>query len=141
MGSNENEKTIGIISGVWDLFHVGHAKAIMSAKEQSDILYIGVNSDDFIEEYKGKSTVVDEEWRLKLINQLFGKGFIKDSFYTKEHFEKYDINTIFIGENWKGSEVYKEYQRKYPHIKIVYLPTTPGISSTKIRKWVSETLK
>lgn len=134
----KNEDTIGIISGAWDLFHVGHAKAIMTAKEQVDILHIGVNSDEFIKEYKNKEPVIKEEWRLKLINQLFGNGFIKNSFYTKEHFEKYNIDTIFIGENWKGSEVYKEYKRKYPHIKIVYLPTTQGISTTQIIKWLKE---
>jgi len=134
----KNKRRIGVISGAWDLFHVGHAKAIMKAKELSDELYIGVNSDKFIEEYKGKKPVVNQEWRLKLINQLFGNGFIKDSFYKKQHFEKFNINTIFQGENWKGSEIYKEYENRYTDIEIIFIPTTSGISSTKIRKWAKK---
>lgn len=39
--------------GSWDLLHIGHVRYLIKAKEQGDILVIGVDTDRAIKFYKG----------------------------------------------------------------------------------------
>lgn len=48
-----NNKKIVLASGCFDLLHVGHIRFIKQAKEQGDVLVLGVNSDISIKKIKG----------------------------------------------------------------------------------------
>lgn len=48
------EKTIVTCNGAFDLLHIGHIKFLQEAKEQGDILIVGLNSDSSIKKYKDK---------------------------------------------------------------------------------------
>lgn len=39
--------------GSWDLLHIGHVRYLIKAKEQGDILVVGVDSDQAVKLYKG----------------------------------------------------------------------------------------
>lgn len=47
--------------------------------------------------------------------------------------KKYGVDTFVIGDDWKGKF---DYLNEY--CKVIYLPRTEGISSTKIKKEISD---
>lgn len=62
---------IGIVGGVWDLFHIGHAKYLQLAKSQCDVLIVVVDSDELVRYRKGPSRpVVPEEERIATLHYL-----------------------------------------------------------------------
>lgn len=59
---------IVLTSGSFDLFHIGHSRYIEKAKEQGDILVVGVDSDDKIKKRKGPHrSIVSEEERMEIL--------------------------------------------------------------------------
>lgn len=72
--------TIGFVTGVWDLIHIGHAEYIQHGKEEVSKLYphtdhvimvVGVDSDDFTRLRKGPDRpVVPQEERLRMLGHL-----------------------------------------------------------------------
>lgn len=62
---------IVLTSGTWDLFHVGHARYLELAKEQGDILIVGVDSDAKVRKRKGPHRpVVPEEERVSVLSHI-----------------------------------------------------------------------
>ena len=48
----ENSKRIVTINGSFDLIHAGHIRSLKFAKEQGDVLFLGLNSDKSVKSYK-----------------------------------------------------------------------------------------
>jgi glycerol-3-phosphate cytidylyltransferase len=50
-------------------------------------------------------------------------------------FQKHKFNKIFIGDDWKGNDRWAETEQamKELGVEMVWLPHTPGVSSTAIR--------
>lgn len=64
-------KTIGLVQGSWDLFHLGHLKYIKKAKSLCDFLVIGMDSDEKIRARKGPGRpIIPEKERYEFIKQL-----------------------------------------------------------------------
>ncbi|MDQ8046562.1 MAG: adenylyltransferase/cytidyltransferase family protein, partial [Patulibacter sp.] len=64
----EREQKIVLTSGSFDLIHLGHVKYLARAKEQGDILAVGVDSDAKIRRRKGDDRpMVPEGERLELL--------------------------------------------------------------------------
>jgi D-beta-D-heptose 7-phosphate kinase/D-beta-D-heptose 1-phosphate adenosyltransferase len=54
--------------GSWDLLHIGHVRYLIKAKEQGDILVVGVDTDRAIKFYKGPlRPVVPEVERCEML--------------------------------------------------------------------------
>ncbi|RPH25298.1 MAG: hypothetical protein EHM93_20060 [Bacteroidales bacterium] len=51
----KQNKTIGYISGCFDLIHIGHINLFRFAKTHVDILFVGIDSDEYIKNAKGLS--------------------------------------------------------------------------------------
>jgi D-beta-D-heptose 7-phosphate kinase/D-beta-D-heptose 1-phosphate adenosyltransferase len=62
-------KKIVIATGGFDPLHSGHIQYLKRAKELGDILYVGVNSDEWLVRKKGKAFMSQFE-RLKIIQEL-----------------------------------------------------------------------
>jgi rfaE bifunctional protein nucleotidyltransferase chain/domain len=59
---------VGYTSGVYDMFHVGHAKYLEKAKEFCDVLILAVDSDELVKKDKGpKRPIVGLEERIDIL--------------------------------------------------------------------------
>ncbi len=64
-------KTIVTTNGSYDILHAGHVASLEEAKEQGDILIVGVNSDASVKQYKSADRpIVGERERARLLAGL-----------------------------------------------------------------------
>lgn len=60
-GLREDEKRIVTCNGAFDLLHPGHIRFLEEAKEQGDVLIVGLNSDSSIKRYKSKDRPIEDQ--------------------------------------------------------------------------------
>src|SRR4029078_1929027 len=64
-------KRVVFTNGCFDIIHLGHVKYFQWAKQQGDILVVGVNTDAGIRRLKGaKRPVINEEDRVGVLEEL-----------------------------------------------------------------------
>lgn len=64
-------KTIGLITGCFDILHIGHIELFQSAKSQVDILIVGVENDETIKKSKGVNRPVNnQDTRLRFLEAV-----------------------------------------------------------------------
>ena len=120
-----------ITYGSFDLFHEGHYQLLKKAKALGDHLTVGVTTEHY-DELRGKLNLVDSIHTR--INNVWETGFA-DEIIVEDHegqkiedIQKYGIDIFTLGSDWVGRF---DYLKRY--CKVVYLPRTTGISSSKIR--------
>jgi len=128
----------GYTAGVFDVFHIGHLNLLRNAKELCDFLIVGVNSDELVELYKKKKTIQSLKDRMDIISSIRLVDAVVGN-YTLDKmsaWEKYHFDVIFIGDDWKGNERWKQTEKELSlvGVEVVYLPHTSGISSSIIRE-------
>lgn len=121
-----------ITYGTYDLLHYGHVRLLERAKALGDYLIVGVTADDF-DKTRGKINV--QQPLMERIEAVRTTG-IADKIIIEEYegqkiddIKKYDINIFTVGSDWVGCF---DYLNQY--CKVVYLPRTEGVSSSKIRE-------
>ena len=58
-------------NGCFDLMHAGHASYLQFARQQGDVLVVGLNTDASVRRYKGeKRPIVDEQSRARMMAAL-----------------------------------------------------------------------
>ena len=134
----EKKYRIGYTDGVYDLFHVGHLNMIQTAKSRCEYLIVGVHGDDEVEEYKHRRPIINENDRKRIIESIKGVDRAEiNRFRDKlKLWELYHFDVIFIGDDWKGTERWNNFEKVLAEINVdvVYVPYTRGISTTDIRK-------
>lgn len=128
---------IGYTTGVFDLFHIGHLNILKKAKEDCDYLIVGVTTDELVKKRKNKTPIIPFTERLQIIGSI---KFV-DEVIPQDHmdkfkiWEKYKFNKMFVGDDWKGSDKWNEYEKQFNavNVEIVYFPYTKTTSSTLLR--------
>lgn len=57
----DQNKTIVLIGGCFDIIHLGHIKFIQKAKEKGDVLFILLESDESARRLKGKNRPINSQ--------------------------------------------------------------------------------
>lgn len=129
---------IGFTDGVYDMFHVGHLNMIKEAKKRCDYLIVGVHSDEIVEGYKNRKTVINENDRREIIEAIryVDKAVINKTRDKLELFKEHHFDVVFIGDDWKGTERWNNFEKILAEIGVTveYIPYTKGISTTQIRE-------
>lgn len=133
----EKKKRIGYTQGCFDMFHVGHLNLLNNARSQCDYLIVGVNSDALMSSYKKKVPVICEEFRKTIVENIksVDEAHIVNTLDKLEILKSITYDTIFIGDDWKGSQRWtdtEEELRKHG-IDVVFLPYTQNVSSSMLR--------
>lgn len=131
------DKIIGFTAGVFDMFHIGHLNLLKNAAARCDYLIVGVNSDELVQSYKDKKTIVPLTERMEIIRQIkYVDEVIRiDSLDKKKSWEMLHYDRLFIGDDWKGNPRWKKTEEEMAEfgVKVIYLPHTDGTSSTLLR--------
>lgn len=57
----KNGKKVGFTNGCFDLLHLGHLNSFMQAKNECDVLIVGLNTDASVHRLKGENRPVNDE--------------------------------------------------------------------------------
>ena len=125
---------IGYTTGVFDLFHIGHLNILEKAKEQCKYLIVGVSTDEVVKEYKNKTPIIPFDERIRIVEAIkyVDKVVPQTTMNKKDAWEKLHFEVMFHGDDWKGSDLYKKYEKEFEGtgVDVVFLPHTEGTSST-----------
>ena len=123
--------------GTFDVFHIGHLRILLRAKELGSTLIVGVSSDDMNFKKKKRLPIYPENERMQIVAALkcVDDTFLEESMEQKRQYlieNRADI--LVMGDDWVGRfDEFKDI------CEVVYLPRTVGVSTTetieKIRRY------
>lgn len=130
-----------ITYGSFDLLHEGHINLLKRARDLGDYLIVGLSTDEFNWKSKQKKSFFPYKKRKMLLQSLnYVDQVIPENEWGQKakDIKKYHINIFAMGGDWKGKFDNLKIQT---NAKVIYLPRTPGISSTKIKNVLNGTHK
>jgi glycerol-3-phosphate cytidylyltransferase len=138
------DKIVGYTSGVFDLFHIGHLNILKKSREHCDYLIVGVSTDELVQEYKNKKTIIPFEERKEIIESIkYVDKVVPQVTMNKKKAQKlYKYNKIFVGDDWKNTEKWNQIEKDFNKVgvEVVYFPYTKRTSSTKINEILDDIL-
>jgi glycerol-3-phosphate cytidylyltransferase len=121
-----------ITYGTFDLLHYGHINLLKRAKALGDYLIVALSTDEFNLREKNKVCYFSYEERKHLLEAIRYVDLVipEESWEQKKtDVALYHVDTFVIGDDWEGKFDFLKDQ-----CQVVYLPRTPEISTTKIKK-------
>lgn len=135
-------KKIVWTNGCFDLLHLGHVDYLSQAKDQGDILIVGVNSDASVKRIKKAGRpITDEHSRSMIIAAL---GFVdavvlfdEDTPYEMIKFIQPDV--LVKGSDYKAEEIVGYDIVKAKNGSVVTIDFLEGYSTTSIEEKIKRT--
>ncbi|MGB9372953.1 MAG: adenylyltransferase/cytidyltransferase family protein [Jiangellales bacterium] len=127
--------TVGITYGTFDLFHIGHLRILERTRALCDRMVVGVSTDEF-NALKGKRTAVPFHDRASIVSALrcVDEVIPEESWDQKQgDITRHSVDLLVMGDDWRG-----QFDDLADLCEVVYLPRTPGISTTELRGHVVE---
>lgn len=123
-----------ITYGTFDLLHYGHINLLKRAKEQGDYLIVALSTDEFNWNEKQKKCYFSYEKRKQLLEAIRYVDLVipENSWEQKvPDVSLYQIDVFVMGDDWTGKF---DFIERKADAEVVYLPRTPEISTTQIKK-------
>lgn len=133
-----------IIFGTWDLFHVGHLRAIVKARRSllNGELVVGVEADALASLGKGEKPVICEAQRLEIVSAVkaVDKAFIYQTHEYMWFIRKHEANCLVWCRDNCHEERHAELLRDAAGagVTIIYIDRCPDISTTAIRERIRD---
>lgn len=140
----EKGKKIVFTNGCFDLLHPGHIRCLKKAREQGDILIVGLNSDNSVKKIKGPGRpFLPENERALMLAALEAVDYVVlfNESTPLKLIKLIQPDILVKGEEYRkrkvvGSSVVKKYGGK-----VVFIPMLPGYSTTRIAERLAQTYK
>ena len=135
-------KTIVLVTGVFDILHSEHQKFLIKAKQQDNILLVGLESDTRVKKLKGSHRPINSiNIRLKNLADLNIADYVfslPQKFNTKKDYQniikQIKPHILAISSHTPNQPLKKKILEKYGGKIKVVLPHNPQVSTTKIIK-------
>jgi len=132
--------------GSFDIFHFGHMNFLKNCRVISDEIIVALNTDEFINEYKGSPPIMTYEERKKtlLLSNYVDAVIPNDGgFDSKPAILSIKPKIIAIGDDWAKKDYYKQMNFTQEwldenNIVLVYIPYTKGISSSELKERIKK---
>ena len=121
-----------ITYGTFDLLHYGHINLLRRAKALGDYLIVVLSTDEFNWNEKHKKCYFSYEIRKQLLEAIrYVDLVIPEENWDQKitDVQEYHVDTFVMGDDWVG-----KFDFLKPYCDVVYLPRTPEISTTQIKK-------
>ena len=136
---------IGLLMGVFDLFHIGHLNLIRRAKAQCRFLRIGILSDNLVHEFKQIYPTIPQEERMEILRALRDVDEVvllksKEEVSRLHEWHKRPFDCFFSGDDYADNTywAWEKEELKKLGADIVFFPYTKTRSSSMIRKELQE---
>jgi D-beta-D-heptose 7-phosphate kinase/D-beta-D-heptose 1-phosphate adenosyltransferase len=129
---------IVLVSGSWDMLHIGHLKYLEVAKKEGDILIVGIDSDEKIRKRKGSNRpIVPESERMQMLAHCRHVDVIvikksDDSKLSLLRLVKPD--TLIISETTKHKKTNLKEMERYCNSIVMLKPQAKTSTTAKLRK-------
>jgi len=133
------------VPGTWDLFHFGHVRLLARCAGLFEEVFVGVNSDRWVEETKGRAPFLSEEERAEVVGACrlvsavaivtdpFGDVVRDEGPYTSI-LDEIEPEFVVVGSDWLGKIGSLRGAERLGDRGVVFLPYTETISSSEIRR-------
>lgn len=121
-----------ITYGTFDLLHYGHINLLQRAKALGDYLIVALSTDEFNCRQKHKNCYFSYRERKRLLEAIRYVDLVipeEDWDQKINDMKEYHIDTFVMGNDWEG-----KFDFLKPYCEVVYLPRTPEISTSQIKK-------
>jgi cytidyltransferase-like protein len=135
---------VGYISGVFDLFHVGHVNLLRRAKELCDHLIVGVVTDEQVMNSKKTTPHIPYEQRAAVVAACRYVDEVvmvpPDAPGPEEAYRRYHYDAQFCGSDYADDPYWKGIRNWLRNMNsdLVIFPYTQETSSSKIKELIDK---
>lgn len=127
--------------GTFDLIHSGHVNFLRRCAEIGTVT-VALNTDEFIEAYKGKPPIMSFDERYAVLSELRCVSNVIPNWGdadSKPAILEVSPDVIAIGSDWARRDYYKQMNFDQDWldgcgISLMYIPYTKGISTTELKR-------
>ena len=143
-----DKRRVVLMSGVFDLFHYGHFKALEKASRMGDLLIVQIDGNQLVKKRKSTNRpYLDEGVRARMIaafefvDYVFISNAPSESKRTLKGMAPHVYIRALLPEQTPLTRTLREKKLNalVPKMKVVWLPQTAEISTTKIISVVGKT--
>jgi D-beta-D-heptose 7-phosphate kinase/D-beta-D-heptose 1-phosphate adenosyltransferase len=128
-------KKVVFTNGCFDILHVGHVRYLRRAKDQGDVLVVGLNTDRSVKEIKGeKRPVVPEKERAEILAALEFVDYVVlfDEPDPLRLIAALKPSVLVKGADWPKSRIVGRQIVEGIGGRVVRIPLVAGASSTAV---------
>lgn len=130
--------------GTFDLIHMGHVRFLQACKRlagDDGEVYVSLNTDAFIEAYKGRRPVMSYLERAEVLREFRCVDHVIPNIGgadSKPAIERIRPDFIMIGSDWHERDYFAQMGIDEAWMQdwecgVVYYPYTPGVSTTELK--------
>ena len=127
--------------GTFDLIHSGHVSFLKDCARIGTVT-VALNTDEFIEAYKGKPPVMTYDERYDVLSELRCVDSVIPNYGgadSKPSIMEVQPDVIAIGSDWARRDYYKQMQFDQDWLDemgiwLTYIPYYKGISTTELKR-------
>jgi D-beta-D-heptose 7-phosphate kinase/D-beta-D-heptose 1-phosphate adenosyltransferase len=131
---NEGQRIV-FTNGCFDILHAGHVRYLNAARQQGDLLVVGLNSDASVQVIKGpRRPLVSQQQRAEVLAGLWCVEFIVifDQPDPLAVIQTLRPNVLVKGEDWPDDQIVGSDVVKADGGRVVRIPVVPDISTSRI---------
>lgn len=130
--------------GTFDMLHVGHVELLEACRKLAGpggLVVVAVNSDDFVQRFKGRMPIQPQRARIAMLQALRDVDMVirnTGDEYAGTIIGRYPRCILAVGDDWQSKDYLGQLHIDQDFldqrgIRIEYVPRTTGESTTAIR--------